>query len=231
MVLPLYIAPSVLAADFAHLADAVRDLARAGADWIHLDVMDGQFVPNLTFGPPIIKSIRNLIDLPFDTHLMVREPARLFPMFVDAGCSRLTIHPTACTDPVATLRAVAACGCAGGVAFNPDDSLDDLEQYLPHVDLVLVMTVNAGFGGQKFQPVYDRIADVRRRVDLTGRSIHVQVDGGITPENAPDVIAAGANVVVAGTSVFARGAEFYAESIAALRGKFPRPSPSSASVL
>lgn len=214
------IAPSFIPlADFGYLADAVSNLARAGADWLHLDVMDGQFVPNLTFGPPVIQSIRGLTDLPFDTHLMVLEPARLFPMFADAGCTRLTIHPIACADPVATLKSVAEHGMVAGVAFNPDDSLDHLEQYLPYVDLVLILTVKAGFGGQKFQPLYDRIADVRRRADATGRFIHVQVDGGITPDNAPHVIVAGANVLVAGTSVFVRGPEFYAESIVALRGK------------
>lgn len=214
---PVYIAPSVLAADFAHLGDDVRKVTDAGADWIHLDVMDGQFVPNLSFGPGVIKSVREYSDLPFDAHLMVREPARLLPMFKDAGCTRLTIHPMACVDPVQTLKAIAALGMGAGVAFNPDDSLAALEEYLTYVDLVLVMTVKAGFGGQKFMPLYDRIADVRRRVDVTGRPIHVQVDGGITPDNAGAVIDAGADVLVAGTSVFGRGPDDYAESIMALR--------------
>lgn len=220
---PVYIAPSVLAADFAHLGDDIRNVTDAGADWIHLDVMDGQFVPNLSFGPGIIKAIRQFSNLPFDTHLMVQEPAPLFPMFKDAGCTRLTIHPIACVDPVATLKSVAEQGMVAGVAFNPDDSLDHLEQYLPYVDLVLIMTVKAGFGGQKFQPLYDRIADVRRLVNAADRSIHIQVDGGITPNNARSVIEAGANVLVAGTSVFGRGGDHYAESITALRAGYPRP--------
>lgn len=220
---PVYIAPSVLAADFAHLGDDVRKVTDAGADWIHLDVMDGQFVPNLSFGPGIIKAIRQFSNLPFDAHLMVTEPAALFPMFKEAGCTRLTIHPVACIDPIATLSAITAIGCQAGVAFNPDDSLDRLDQYLPYVDLVLVMTVKAGFGGQTFMPLYNRITDVRRLVNAADHPIHVQVDGGITPDNARSVIEAGANVLVAGTSVFGRGGDHYAESIMALRAGYPRP--------
>jgi ribulose-phosphate 3-epimerase len=138
----------------------------------------------------------------------------------------LTIHPAACADPLATIRAVLENGMTAGVAFNPDDSLDNLEQFLPHIDLVLVMTVKAGFGGQKFRPLYDRIIEVRGRVNATGRDIHVQVDGGITLDNAVAVINAGANVLVAGTSVFSRGSDHYAESILTLRAGHSRSSMS-----
>lgn len=195
------IAPSVLAADFACLE---RSIARVGdADWLHVDVMDGRFVPNLTFGAPIVAALRRISPLPLDVHLMVDEPDPLLPALVEAGADRLTVHAEACRHLHRTLQRIQELGVKAGVALNPATNAEAVEYVLPLVDLVLVMTVNPGFGGQAFLPgVLTKISDLAGRGAAAGRELWIEVDGGITPETAGEAVAAGANVLVAGTAVF-----------------------------
>lgn len=212
------IAPSILSADFATLGEEVRAVDRAGADYIHVDVMDGHFVPNITIGPGVVKALRPHSDKPFDVHLMIAPVDPYVDAFAEAGADILTVHPEAGPHLHRTLQRIKAAGKRAGVSLNPATPVGAVAHVLDIVDLVLVMTVNPGFGGQSFiASQLDKIAALRRMIDRTGRPIDLEVDGGITARTAPDAIAAGADVLVAGTATFKGGPNAYAGNIAALR--------------
>ena len=215
---PVRIAPSILAADFARLGEEIQAVTAAGADWIHVDVMDGHFVPNLTIGPSVVKALRPYTRLPFDVHLMISPVDPFIDDFVNAGADTLTVHPEAGPHLHRTVQHVKANGVRAGVSLNPATPVSAMEHVLGDIDLVLVMTVNPGFGGQKFiESQLEKIATLRRMIDESGRDIDLEVDGGITRETAPKAIAAGADVLVAGTATFLGGADNYATNIAGLR--------------
>jgi ribulose-phosphate 3-epimerase len=214
------IAPSILSADFARLGEEVSAIERAGADWVHVDVMDGRFVPNLTLGPVVVKSLRKVTRLPLDVHLMIVEPERYVDDFAAAGSDIITVHAEACTHLHRVLQQIRAHGKKAGVSLNPHTPEEVIRYVLELTDLVLVMSVNPGFGGQDFIPaVLPKIQNLRRMIDASGRSIHLEVDGGVKPGTARQVLAAGADVLVAGSAVF--GARSYAEAIAAIKAEAP----------
>jgi ribulose-phosphate 3-epimerase len=215
----ILVAPSILSADFARLAEEIRAVESAGADWLHVDVMDGRFVPNLTIGPPVVKAIRRVTKLPLDVHLMIVEPERYVDAFAEAGADTITIHVEACTHLHRTLAHVRSLGKRAGVTLNPSTSPETLRYALDVCDQVLVMSVNPGFGGQSFiREMLPKVAEIRRMIDEApgGRPIDLEIDGGINEETARDAIAAGARVLVAGNAVF--GAKDYAKAIASIRG-------------
>jgi ribulose-phosphate 3-epimerase len=197
------LAPSILSADFARLGEQIDEVASAGADYIHIDVMDGHFVPNITIGPPVVASIRQVTTLPLDVHLMIEHPERYIPQFAEAGADIITVHVEASPHLHATIRLMKELGAKAGVSINPPTPLGVVEEFLPHVDLLLVMSVNPGFGGQPFIPeTLPRIADMRKLLDDRGLHAELEVDGGINADNAPDIVKAGAEVLVAGNSIF-----------------------------
>jgi ribulose-phosphate 3-epimerase len=211
------IAPSILSADFGRLHDEVAAVTEAGADWIHVDVMDGQFVPPITIGPVVVRAIRAATALPLDVHLMVKEPEPLLQEFRNAGAASMTVHVEACADVAATLRAVRATGAKVGLSLNPPTPLEHVQPFLGLIDVLLVMSVNPGWGGQPIVPgSIERVAAARRMRAESGQKFVIEVDGGIKASNAPDAVAAGADVLVAGSAVY--GTKDYAAAIRALRG-------------
>lgn len=222
--LPLLIAPSILSADFARLADEVARVEAAGADWLHVDVMDGHFVPNLTVGPPIVEALRKVTKLPLDVHLMMTNPDAFIPEFAEAGATYLTVHVEACPHLHRTVQSIKERGVKAGVTLNPATSLATVEEILGEADLLLIMSVNPGFGGQRFIPsVLDKIARARQLIDRAGGGARLEVDGGVKAENAAQIIAAGADVLVSGSAIFCSAD--YGAVIAALRQASGRREP------
>jgi len=215
--MPVLIAPSLLAADFSRLAEEVQAIEKAGADWLHLDIMDGHFVPNISYGPVVLKALRKHTRMPFDTHLMIAPADQYLQAFKDAGADHIMIHAEAGPHTHRSLQAIAAMGCKTGLVLNPGTPAHHVAPVLDLLDIVLVMSVNPGFGGQKFlHSQLPKIAELRQMIDAIGRDIRLEVDGGVDAKTAPLCIAAGADTLVAGTAVF--GTTDYAAAIAGIRG-------------
>ena len=216
---PPLISPSILSADFARLGEEVRAIDTAGADWIHIDVMDGHFVPNFTIGPDVVKALRPHSDKPFDVHLMIAPVDPYLEAFAEAGADIITVHPEAGPHVHRTLQAIRQLGKKAGVVLNPATPASVLEHLMDLADLILVMSVNPGFGGQSFIPSQlEKIRTIRSMIDASGRDIRLEVDGGVNAETARDCVAAGADVLVAGSATFKGGPDHYAANISALKG-------------
>jgi len=197
------LAPSILSADFARLGEQIAEAAKAGADYIHIDVMDGHFVPNITIGVPVVASLRSCTNLPFDVHLMIEQPERYISNFASSGANIITVHVEACPHLHRTIQLIKKSGVKAGVALNPATSLSSIEEIIPHVDLILIMSVNPGFGGQAFIPEsLEKISRLHRMLDDERLIAEIEVDGGITIDNVPGIVEAGANVLAVGNSVF-----------------------------
>ncbi|MBS0411351.1 MAG: ribulose-phosphate 3-epimerase [Proteobacteria bacterium] len=219
------IAPSILAADFAKLGEEARAVEAAGADWLHVDVMDGHFVPNITLGPDIVKALRSHVSIPFDVHLMIAPVDPFLEAFREAGADIISVHPESGPHLNRTLKRIRELGAKAGVVFNPSTPPEVIEWMMDEVDQVLVMSINPGFGGQSFmRSQLAKITRLRAMIDATGRDIPLEVDGGVNPETARLCVEAGATALVAGTAVFKGGPSAYADNIRALRG----PSPGGA---
>ncbi|MDD2704538.1 MAG: ribulose-phosphate 3-epimerase [Acidocella sp.] len=217
------IAPSLLAADFARLGEETRAVEQAGADWLHLDVMDGHFVPNITFGPLVVKALRKHTSMPMDVHLMIAPADPYITAFAEAGADHISVHPESGPHLHRTLQLIRSLGKKAGVVLNPATPVEAVVNVLDLTDIIMVMTVNPGFGGQAFiASQLAKIATLRRMIDETGRDIVLQIDGGITPKTAHEVLRAGANCLIAGTAVY--GAPDYAAAITALRAAAPATS-------
>jgi ribulose-phosphate 3-epimerase len=213
------IAPSILSADFARLGEEIRAIDEGGADWIHVDVMDGHFVPNLTIGPGVMKALRPHTAKPFDVHLMIAPVDPFLQAFADAGADCISVHPESGPHLHRTLQTIKALGKRAGVVLNPATPIDAVDHVMDLLDLILVMSVNPGFGGQRFiESQLPKITELRRRITASGRAIDLEVDGGVDRSNAARIVAAGADALVAGTATFEGGPSRYADNIAALRG-------------